>query len=283
MGLCSINTLFVKYESFKIKAQTEPFRCAHYNIGMILSATPASKDDADDTQSLRHRHIQSFVHRRSHFSKAQQAAYARLLPVWGIAYTPKMLDFKSVFGNENPVVLEIGCGMGETTAAIALACPNVNFLGIEVYNAGVATLLTRIETLGLTNLRLVQHDAVVVLRDMVRFGSLAGVHIYCPDPWPKARHLKRRLIQAPFIASLLPHLVQGAYIHCATDVQDYAAQMLAVLAGTQPLRNLSVDPANAGYHSPSNPFASRPTTKFEARGQRLGHGMWDVVFVKPGV
>jgi tRNA (guanine-N7-)-methyltransferase len=233
-----------------------------------------------DTDTLRQRHIQSFVHRRSHFSKAQQTAYARLLPVWGIPYAVAPLDFAAVFGNHNPVVLEIGCGMGETTAAIAQACPNINFLGIEVYNAGVATLLQRIETLDLSNLRLVQHDAVEVLRDMVPPSSLAGTHIYCPDPWPKARHLKRRLIQTPFVASLLKYLAPGAYLHCATDVQDYAAQMLAVLTINPELRNLSEHPNDAGYHSPQNPFASRPTTKFEARGQRLGHGMWDVVFVK---
>ncbi len=241
------------------------------------SATPADNP-------LRHRHIQSFVHRRSHFSKAQQAAYAKLLPVWGVAYDvqkkPQTLDFATLFGNQNPVVLEIGCGMGETTAAIAKACPDVNFLGIEVYNAGVATLLTRIETLCLTNLRIVQHDAIEVLRDMVATNSLAGVHIYCPDPWPKARHLKRRLIQSSFVTSLLQYLKVGAYIHCATDVHDYAVQMLSALSGTAGLINLSTTPENAGYHPPHNPFAQRPTTKFEARGQRLGHGMWDVVFVK---
>jgi tRNA (guanine-N7-)-methyltransferase len=110
--------------------------------------------------------------------------------------------------------------------------------------------------------------------------SLAGAHIYCPDPWPKARHLKRRLIQAPFIDTLMTHLKVGAYIHCATDVQDYAAQMLSVLSSNAALRNLSLDPESLGYHAPSNPLAQRPTTKFEARGQRLGHGMWDVVFEK---
>jgi tRNA (guanine-N7-)-methyltransferase len=170
--------------------------------------------------------------------------------------------------------------MGETTAAIAKACPQVNFLGIEVYNAGVATLLQRIETLELRNLRLVQHDAIEVLRDMVPLASLSGVHIFCPDPWPKARHLKRRLVQTPFISNLQQYLTVGAYIHCATDVQDYAMQMLAVLSDQPLMKNLSNNAAEAGYHSPSNPFAQRPTTKFEARGQRLGHGMWDVVFEK---
>lgn len=245
----------------------------------FINAEPLTATDTEGA-ALHHRHIQSFVHRRSHFSKAQQAAYTRLLPVWGIPYGEHLLDFNSIFGNSNPVVLEIGCGMGETTAAIAEACPNINFLGIEVYNAGVATLLQRIETLGLHNLRLIQHDAVEVLRDMVPALSLSGVHIYCPDPWPKARHLKRRLIQTPFIDSLVNHLKSGAYLHCATDVEDYAVQMLNVLSNQHRLNNLSTNPVKLGYHSPQNPLANRPTTKFEARGQRLGHGMWDVVFIK---
>ena len=246
----------------------------------LTTADPTTTEPAADNP-LRHRHIQSFVHRRSHFSKAQQLAYERLLPVYGVPYDTKPLDCAALFGNNHPVVLEIGCGMGETTAAIAQATPQVNFLGLEVYNAGVAVLLQRVETQSLNNLRLIQHDAVEVLRDMVLPNTLAGVHIFCPDPWPKARHLKRRLIQAPFIASLLPHLKVGAYIHCATDVQDYAAQMLQVLSNTAGLRNLSNLSNQAdGYHSPSNPFTKRPTTKFEARGQRLGHGMWDVVFQK---
>ena len=232
----------------------------------------------DALPNPKHRHIQSFVHRRSHFSKAQQTAYAELLPVWGVAYQPKLIDFEALFGNGNPVVFEIGCGMGETTAAIALANPNVNFLGIEVYNAGVATLLQRIQTLGLTNLRLIQHDAIDVLTQMIAPQSLAGVHIFCPDPWPKARHLKRRLVQAHFMDLLLPRLASDAYVHCATDVADYAVQMLSVLGSTAGLRNLSAAPD--GYHPPHNPIAQRGTTKFEARGQRLGHGMWDVVFLK---
>ncbi len=236
--------------------------------------------DRGDAPALQHRHIQSFVHRRSHFSKAQQAAYARLLPVWGLAYSLNRLNFAQLFGNTHPVVLEIGCGMGETTAAIAKACPNVNFLGIEVYNAGVATLLQRIEQLDLHNLRVIQHDAVEVLRDMIAPDALAGVHIFCPDPWPKARHLKRRLVQAAFVSKLVQHMQQGAYIHCATDVQDYAVQMLSVLGATQALKNASADPSMAGFHAPANPIAQRPTTKFEARGKRLGNGMWDVVFVR---
>lgn len=233
---------------------------------------------AQDLPNAKHRHIQSFVHRRSHFSKAQQTAYAELLPVWGVPYSPNLIDFAALFGNKQPVVFEIGCGMGETTAAIAQANPHINFLGIEVYNAGVAALLQRIAALELKNLRIIQHDAIDVLTHMVPLESLAGTHIFCPDPWPKARHLKRRLVQAHFMDLLLPRLADAAYIHCATDVQDYAVQMLAVLGSTAGLSNLST--ADDGYHPAHNPIAQRGTTKFEARGQRLGHGMWDVVFRK---
>ncbi len=240
------------------------------------------------TEPIQCRHIQSFVHRRSHFSKSQQTNYQRLLPIFGVPYiklaNKQGINFEHLFGNNYPVVLEIGCGMGETTAAIAQACPNINFLGIEVYNAGVATVLQRIEELNLTNLRIVQYDAIDVLRDMIPVNSLSGVHIFCPDPWPKARHLKRRLIQTPFINQLQSYLKIGAYIHCATDVQDYAAQMLLVLNQQDTLKNLSptttINSENIGYHPPKNPFTNRPTTKFEARGQRLGHGMWDLVFEK---
>jgi tRNA (guanine-N7-)-methyltransferase len=241
-----------------------------------LTMTDTLAPLAPPAAPAKHRHIQSFVHRRSHFSKAQQAAYTQLLPIWGVPYQPSLLDSAALFGNPQPVVLEIGCGMGETTAAIAAACPEVNFLGIEVYNAGVATLLQRIETQQLRNLRIIQHDAIDVLTHMVAPGSLAGVHIFCPDPWPKARHLKRRLVQAHFMQLLMPRLAGSAYVHCATDVQDYAVQMLAVLSATPGLRNLSA--AADGFHPPHNPIAQRGTTKFEARGQRLGHGMWDVVF-----
>lgn len=249
---------------------------------MMISETPEpppldlAKASAETVRQ--HRHIQSFVHRRSHFSKAQQAAYTEWLPVWGVPYQAGALDFEALFGNTHPVVLEIGCGMGETTAAIAAACPQINFLGIEVYNAGVATLLQRIQNQGLQNLRLIQHDAIDVLKHMVPPASLAGVHIFCPDPWPKARHLKRRLVQAHFMDLLMPRLAPSAYVHCATDVEDYAVQMLAVLSNTQGLHNLST--AADGFHAPQNPIVQRGTTKFEARGQRLGHGMWDVVFAK---
>ena len=160
--------------------------------------------------------------------------------------------------------------MGETTAAIAAAHPENDYLGIEVHTPGVGSLLKRIDELGLTNVRIVQHDAVEVLRAHDRAGALDGVHIFFPDPWPKKRHHKRRLIQPAFVALLASRLKPGGYVHCATDWEEYAAQMLEVLAAEPQLGNTV-----AGY-APRPDY--RPLTKFEKRGLNLGHGVWDLVF-----
>ncbi|MFZ5509698.1 MAG: tRNA (guanosine(46)-N7)-methyltransferase TrmB, partial [Pseudomonadota bacterium] len=168
----------------------------------------------------------------------------------------------------------IGCGMGETTVAIAAAHRDKDFIGIEVHTPGVGSLLKRIEEQGLTNLRVIQHDAVEVLRDMIPADSLAGVHIFFPDPWPKKRHHKRRLIQPSFVALLASRLKPGGYVHLATDWQDYAEQMLAVLSAEPALENTA-----AGFAARPE---YRPQTKFEARGLRLGHGVWDLVFRRRG-
>jgi tRNA (guanine-N7-)-methyltransferase len=220
-------------------------------------------------------HIKSYVHRASRFSPTQRDAHARLLPVWGVPFAAQVTDFSQVFGRAAPLVLEIGCGMGETTAALAQSRPNVNYLGIEVYNAGVGALLKRIEDMQLTNLRVMQFDAVEVVRDMLADGVLAGCHIYFPDPWPKARHHKRRLVQPWFIELLAQKIAPGGYLHCATDVEDYAQQMLEVLSGQPRLQNT----AN-GFAPRKNLLFERPVTKFEHRGVKLGHGVWDVVFVR---
>lgn len=215
-------------------------------------------------------HIRSFVHRRGHITQAQRDALERLLPLWSIPYRPQPLDLAQAFGRDAPTVLEIGFGMGETTERIALARPAENFLGVEVFNAGVGAMLKRIEASGLTNVRIIQHDAVEVVRDMIAPDTLAGVHIYFPDPWPKKRHHKRRLIQPPFVALLASRIAPGGYLHCATDWQPYAEQMLDVL-GAEPLLANTCE----GY-APRPDY--RPQTKFEARGLRLGHGVWDLVF-----
>lgn len=215
-------------------------------------------------------HIRSFVHRRAHITPGQKEALDRLLPQWSISYRPAVLDLEKAFGRQAPVVLEIGFGMGETTQKIAQARPEDNFLGVEVFNAGVGSLLRRIEESNLQNLRIVQHDAVEVVRDMIAPDTLAGVHVYFPDPWPKKRHHKRRLIQPPFVALLASRIKPGGYIHCATDWQEYAVQMLEVLSAEPLLRN-TVE----GY-APRPDY--RPQTKFETRGLRLGHGVWDLIF-----
>jgi len=217
-------------------------------------------------------HIRSFVNRRSHITQGQQEALDTFLTKWSLGYRPSLLNLTETFEREAPTILEIGFGMGETTEKIALARPDDNFLGVEVFNAGVGALLKRIEASSLDNIRIIQHDAVEVLRDMLAPQSLAGVHIYFPDPWPKTRHHKRRLIQPPLIELLASRMAPGAYIHCATDWQHYAEQMLAVLTADTSLQNTC-----EGF-APRPEF--RPLTKFENRGLRLGHGVWDVIFTK---
>lgn len=219
-----------------------------------------------DTQ----RPIRSFVLRQGRVSSAQARFREEGMPRWGIEYRNARLDLDAAFGRRAPRILEIGCGMGETTAAIAAAHPQNDYLGIEVHTPGVGSLLKEIALRELTNLRVVQHDAVEVVRDMLPEASLAGIHIYFPDPWPKKRHHKRRLIQPPFVALLASRLAPGGYIHCATDWEEYAQQMLEVLGGEALLENTAV------AFAPRPDY--RPRTKFEQRGERLGHGSWDVIF-----
>ncbi|MGQ9861735.1 MAG: tRNA (guanosine(46)-N7)-methyltransferase TrmB [Thiobacillaceae bacterium] len=200
----------------------------------------------------------------------QARALAELGPRYLLPYQEASLDLDAAFGRTGPKVLEIGFGMGETTARIAAENPHIDYLGIEVHTPGVGALLKRIGELNLTNLRIVQHDAQAVLAHMLEEASLDGVHIFFPDPWPKKRHHKRRLIQPHFVALLASRLKPGGYVHLATDWEDYARQMLNVLSAEPSLTN-TVD----GY-APRPP--TRPLTKFEQRGLRLGHAVWDLVF-----
>jgi tRNA (guanine-N7-)-methyltransferase len=227
-----------------------------------------------DGESTAHRArpVRSFVLRQGRVSNAQQRYYDAGMPRWGIPHAAAPLDFTAVFGRSAPVVLEIGCGMGETTATIAAAHPGNDYLGIEVHAPGVGSLLKEIATRELPNLRVIRHDAVEVLRDMIPAGSLAGIHVYFPDPWPKKRHHKRRLIQPPFVHELALRLAPGGYLHCATDWGEYAQQMLAVLSAEPLLKN------TADGFAPRPEW--RPQTKFETRGLRLGHGVWDVLFTR---
>ena len=219
-----------------------------------------------------HRPIRSFVLRQGRMSPGQQRAHEALMPHFGAAFAPETLDFTALFERCAPTFVEIGFGMGETTAAMALARPQHNFLCIEVHTPGVGSLLRQIEERHLANIRIIQHDAVEVLRHMIAPEALDGVHIFFPDPWPKKRHHKRRLVQSDFVALLAGKLKPGAYVHCATDWQEYAEQMLAVLEAEPGLKNSAPGFApRPGY---------RPLTKFEKRGLNLGHGVWDVIFVK---
>lgn len=205
-------------------------------------------------------------------SNAQTRALETLLPRWGIPYQETLLDLDTTFGRSAPKILEIGFGMGDSTAAIAAAHPQNDYLGIEVHGPGVGSLLNQIEALGLTNLRVIQHDAVEVLKHMISPASLDGVHIFFPDPWHKKKHHKRRLIQPELVALLCEKLKPGGYLHAATDWQEYAEHILAVLAAEPGLANTAAD------YAPKPDY--RPLTKFEQRGIKLGHGVWDIVFRK---
>ena len=223
-----------------------------------------------------HPPIRSYALRRGRFTTAQQHAVEQWFSTFGIPYSAGLVDFDKAFGRAAPTVLEIGFGMGETTVAIAQQRPDINFLGVEVFAAGVGALLKTIAEKKLCNIRIVQHDAVDVVRDMLREQSLTGVHIYFPDPWPKSRHHKRRLLKQPFLHLLASRLAPSAYLHCATDWHDYALQMLTELSAEPALVNM-----HDGYApTPENPLCNRPVTKFHARGSRLGHATFDLLFAR---
>jgi tRNA (guanine-N7-)-methyltransferase len=202
----------------------------------------------------------------------QVRALAELGPRFLLPYTPAVTDFDAVFGRSAPRVLEIGFGMGAATAAIAQARPDTDFIGVEVHIPGVGALLKEIGERELSNVRILQHDAVEVLEHMVAPDSLAGVHVFFPDPWHKLKHNKRRLIQPEFVRRLVTRIAPGGTLHCATDWQPYAEQMLQVLSAEPALLN------TAEAYAPKPDY--RPLTKFENRGLKLGHGVWDLVFTK---
>ncbi|AHI64583.1 tRNA (guanosine(46)-N7)-methyltransferase TrmB [Burkholderia thailandensis] len=243
-------------------------------------AAPASASDAaratghadDESSPLHLRRIRSFVTRAGRVSTGQRRAIDELGPRFVVPYDNAQPDWDAVFGRRAPRVLEIGFGMGASTAEIAAHRPGDDFIGVEVHEPGVGALLKLIGEQQLSNIRIIQHDAVEVLEHMIAPDSLDGVHIFFPDPWHKARHHKRRLIQPPFVAQLAARLKPGAYLHCATDWQNYAEQMLEVLGADPSLENTAQD------YAPRPDY--RPVTKFERRGLRLGHGVWDLVFRK---
>ena len=219
--------------------------------------------------------IRSFVLRQGRISNAQRRAYETLLPKYGIPFNNAQLDLEVVFDRQAPKILEIGFGMGETTTAIAQAHPEQDYLAIEVHTPGVGSLLNQIESRELTNLRIIQHDAVAVMQHMLSPECLDGAHIFFPDPWPKAKHHKRRLIQPAFISRLCTLLKHDAYIHVSTDWEEYAQYILEVLSNEPLLSNTSTDYIGRPDY--------RPLTKFEQRGIKLGHAVWDLIFLRKKV
>jgi tRNA (guanine-N7-)-methyltransferase len=220
------------------------------------------------------RTIKSYVLRAGRMGSGQVRAFDQFGPQFLVPYRPERLDVQAAFGRRAPLILEIGFGMGDATAKIAQGRPNDNFLCCEVHEPGVGALLKRCGEDAIGNIRIVRHDAVEVMNDMLGEDSLDGVHIFFPDPWHKSRHHKRRLIQPAFVQRLAQHIRPGGYLHLATDWQPYAAQMMQVLRAEPLLTNMG-DAAQEGFaHKPDY----RPLTKFENRGLKLGHGVWDLVF-----
>lgn len=214
--------------------------------------------------------VRSYVLRQGRITPAQRRALDQLYPQYGIDFSDSLLSSKSIFGRQAPLVLEIGSGMGETTLAIAKAHPETDFVAVEVHGPGVGSLLNGIQKEHLKNLRIVRHDAAEVLERMIPDGALAAIHLFFPDPWPKKRHHKRRLVQPPLASLMKEKLCAGGIVHLATDWPDYAEQMARVFSQSD-----FFEPAEQG-------FVARPETKFETRGKRLGHPIRDLYFRRRG-
>ena len=237
----------------------------------VMNELDQTKEAQDHVSNQRP--IRSFVLRQGRLTKGQARALETGFPQFGVNYVPELLDLSAKFNrSDSKKILEIGFGMGETTAKIAQTLPNYDFLAAEVHTPGVGALLKLIEELALTNIRVIQHDVVEVLNHMLADASLDGVHIFFPDPWHKKRHHKRRLIQAGFVKLLCSKLKVGGYLHVATDWEEYAQWVLEVLNAEPLLQNTAKDYAQKPSY--------RPLTKFENRGIKLGHGVWDLVFTR---
>lgn len=241
-----------------------------------MASNPSDTDSTSTGKPLFYdpadRRIRSFVTRAGRVSSGQARALEQLGPTYCVPFAKAQLDVDAIFGRHAPTVFEIGFGMGETSATISAAMPDTNFIGVEVHTPGVGSLLKLIGEKSLHNQRIIQHDAYEVLTHMIAPASLDGVHVFFPDPWHKARHNKRRLIQGPMVTLIASRLKPGGYLHCATDWEEYAEQMLEVLSAEPTLRNSAQGFADRPSY--------RPVTKFENRGLKLGHGVWDLVFRK---
>jgi len=240
---------------------------------MTEQKNSAATENAEDLGEQKYmRKIRSFVKREGRMTKRQSTAIENLWPAMGVDYQEKMLDFSALFGRTAPVVLEIGFGMGKSLVEMAKNAPEKNFLGIEVHGPGVGACLADAGEAGISNLRVINHDAVEVLEHMIPEKSLATFQLYFPDPWHKARHHKRRIVQPEFIENMRHKLAIGGVIHMATDWENYAEHMLEVMQTAENFKNCSTE----GDYAPRPQW--RPLTKFENRGHRLGHGVWDLLF-----
>ncbi|MEO7256143.1 MAG: tRNA (guanosine(46)-N7)-methyltransferase TrmB [Casimicrobium sp.] len=233
---------------------------------------PLNPGEGEATETTKHRPIRSFVVRAGRMSPKQERGLTEGMSRYGIAYAPAMLDFVKAFSREARTILEIGFGMGATTAEIAAAHSDTNYLAVEVHPPGVGSLCNLLDDQSLVNVKVIQHDAVEVINHMIAPGSLAGIHIYFPDPWHKARHNKRRLVQPPLVSLLASRLAPDGYLHLATDWVPYAEHMLEVLSAEPLLNNTSAT------YAPRPSW--RPETKFERRGLKLGHEVRDLLFTK---
>ena len=231
------------------------------------------QDKPDDTDSPK-RAIRSYVLRTGRMTSGQQQAYDEGWRQWGLRYADGSLNVANCFGREGPTVLEIGFGMGHSLLAQAQAAPLSNFIGIEVHTPGVGKLIQDMEAQSVGNIRIYRHDAVEVLRDCIADSSLDTIQVFFPDPWHKRKHQKRRLIQSTFVEQLRTKLKLGGLLHLATDWEDYARQMMRVLSAADGFENIS----GVGEYAPRPD--NRPLTKFEKRGECLGHGVWDLMFKK---
>lgn len=216
--------------------------------------------------------IRSFALRQGRLTASQQRALNELWPQFGLSIEDGAVDFNEVFGREAPTIVEIGFGMGKSLAEMAEANPENNYIGIEVHKPGVGALLKLIGEKQLTNVRVFNHDAIEVLERCIPKDSLDGVYLFFPDPWHKKRHHKRRIVQPAFAATIAEHLKIGGQFHMATDWENYSEHMMEVMSAAPAYRNISGE----GQFTPRPDY--RPLTKFEARGHRLGHGVWDLIF-----
>ena len=228
----------------------------------------SSGNNFERPQTLQ-RKIRSFVKREGRMSKRQTSAINRLFPIYGIAFNEQPLNFETLFERQADTVLEIGFGMGDSLAQMASENPRLNYIGIEVHRPGVGSLLASIEENQIDNIRIINHDAVEVLQQAIPNQSLDAIQIFFPDPWPKKRHYKRRLIQAPFVELLAKKLKSNGRLHLATDWKNYAEWIKEIMSASPDFSKLPDDTPH-----------QRPTTKFEKRGMDLGHGVWDMIYAR---